>query len=242
MMLRVPKPVAETLNSVRTKFPLRRRARPLGRARMSSSRASSRKAGDPGEVAPGRHGVGLARGDLPVGLQDPARLVGGARIRPPRSPNPAPGSSSRCRGVPLFPCGLAGGLLGLGGFELLLRPSDCLFEPGQLGGLRGVGQGHAGLAAADGGLLDVGEEGGEAVELAGGERVELVVVALAAAHRGAEPDRPRRSGRGRRRTSPRTPWPGRPPPRSSGGAGCSPRPPSARRSRRAGGRRPVARR
>ncbi len=46
-----------------------------------------------------------------------------------------------------------------------------------------------GFLGADDRLLDVGEEGGQAVELAGGERVVLVVVALGTAHGHAHPDR-----------------------------------------------------
>ncbi len=50
-----------------------------------------------------------------------------------------------------------------------------------------TGHRDAGLAAADRGFLDVGEDRGQAVEVLRGERVELVVVALAAAHRLAQP-------------------------------------------------------
>ena len=64
----------------------------------------------------------------------------------------------------------------------------AVLEPAEGRGLRGGGEPRR-LLDADGGLLHVGEEGGEAVELAGRERVELVVVALGAAHGRAQPDR-----------------------------------------------------
>ena len=49
-----------------------------------------------------------------------------------------------------------------------------------------VGHDHL-LLHADGYFLDVGEESREAVEVVRQEGIELVIVALAAAHRGAEP-------------------------------------------------------
>ena len=63
---------------------------------------------------------------------------------------------------------------------------DRLVEGDEPGLLRRVGE-QVGLAAADGLLLHVGEEGLERVEVARRVRVELVVVALRAAHRRAHP-------------------------------------------------------
>ena len=48
--------------------------------------------------------------------------------------------------------------------------------------------GHSRLATTDGDFLHVGEERGHRVEVALRDRVELVIVALGAAHRRAEPD------------------------------------------------------
>ena len=74
------------------------------------------------------------------------------------------------------------------GFLTAVDRVASVLEPAEGGGLLGSREPRR-LLAADDRLLHVGEEGGEAVELAGGERVELVVVALGAAHGRAQPDR-----------------------------------------------------
>jgi len=63
-----------------------------------------------------------------------------------------------------------------------------LIELLQLGGLLRRRDGRL-VLPADGTFLDVGEESAELVELFGGERIELVIVAFGAAERQAEPDR-----------------------------------------------------
>ena len=74
------------------------------------------------------------------------------------------------------------------GFEPGLDARNAFLERFQVGGLARSGMGIPGSRAPTAVFLDVGEEGGEAVELPGGEGVELVVVALAAAHVVPEPD------------------------------------------------------
>jgi hypothetical protein len=95
-----------------------------------------------------------------------------------------------------FPSGSRGFVpLGVGGdpggdsvIETFLGGGDFRAEPGQLLFVGGGRDGDAGLAPSDRSLLHVGEEGGHAVEVALRERIVLVIVALRAAHRRAEPD------------------------------------------------------
>ena len=109
------------------------------------------------------------------------------------------------------------------GFQLPLRRGDRPRRAGSTSAAcSGVGHRHPRLAPADRRLLHVREERRHAVEVARRERVELVVVALAAAHRRRHPDRrdvPHPVGRVLRlvllRPAPR-------PPRSSAAAGCTP--------------------
>ena len=69
--------------------------------------------------------------------------------------------------------------LGLKAANLLIQ----LFELCLLGGSRQRGL----VLTADGFLLNVGEEGGEAVEVFGGIRIEFMVMALGTAHGGGQP-------------------------------------------------------
>ena len=72
--------------------------------------------------------------------------------------------------------------------ELLLQRVRDLPEPLQFARLVGVRHQHAGLAGADDRLLHVREDRAHGVEIFLRDRVELVVVALRAADRLAEPD------------------------------------------------------
>ena len=62
-------------------------------------------------------------------------------------------------------------------------------EPLQFFGLGLVGDGKTGFSFSNDGLLDVSKEGPQAVEILRGERIILVVVALAATDRRPQPDR-----------------------------------------------------
>src|SRR5262249_51218573 len=93
----------------------------------------------------------------------------------------------------LLPRGLSGGKLRMRRVELLLKLCYTLGSAGQLRRLLGRRQHQAGVSASHDSFIHIGEVSAKRIEIAHGERIEFVIVALAAARRLAEPDRSDRS-------------------------------------------------